>query len=261
MKKTKIITHIASGTGEYRSFLKNLYHSNDVVDVSSTNFHGNLFEIYYQYKPDILIMCAGEYTQEFHDFISEHEKHLQIVLFIDVPINNTQLIDFWNNTSILGVGRKDYLTKPLTNDKLFYNKLYDNTIFSKTDTENRNDKIAVILSKDDEINEKIIGPYLYPATKEKFVLFNSPTYKKFQNTGTLNAPDTCLVFNTYKCLVDLDNSYEIEASVCSINNIETEGDLLENIKNGIVKNIDINIEESSYDYFIKNKFLSTIIKE
>jgi len=261
MKKTKIITHIPSGNDEYRSFIKNLYNNDDILDVSSTNIHGNLFEIYSQYKPDILILCASEYTQEFHDFISEHEKHLQIVLFINVAITNIQLIDFWNSTSILGVGRKEYLAKPLINDKLFYNKLYDSTIFIKIETENRNDKIAVLLSTNDETNEKIIGPYLYPSTKEKFILFNSPTYKKSQNTGTLNAADTALVLNTYKCLIDLDNRYEIEAKVCSIDNINTEGDLIENIQNCIVKNTDINIEKSSYDYFIKNKFLSTIIKE
>lgn len=261
MKKTKVITHIPSGNDEYRSFVKNLYNNDDTLDVSSTNVHGNLFEIYYQYKPDVLILCASEYTQEFHDFISEHEKHLQIVLFINVSITNIQLIDFWNSTSILGVGKKEYLTKPLTNDKLFYNKLYDNTIFIKTDTENRNDKIAVLLSKNDEINEKIIGPYLYPSTKEKFVLFNSPTYKKSQNVGTLNSADTSLIFNTYRCLIDLDNKYELEAKVCSIDNIDIEGDLLENIQNRSIKNTDVNIEESSYDYFIKNKFLSTIIKE
>lgn len=261
MKKTKIITHIASDSGEYRSFVKNLYDSDDNVDVSSTNFHGNLFEIYYQYKPDILVICASEYTQEFHDFISEHNKHLKIVLFVNLPVNNIQLIDFWNNTSIIGVGRKDYLTKPLSNDRFFYNKLYDNSIFTKEISKDRNDKIAVLLSKNDEINEKIIGPYLYPATKEKFVLFNSQTYKKFQNVGTLNAADTCLIFNTYKYLVDLDNSYELEAKVCAIDNISTDGDLLENIQNRVTKNSDINIEESSYDYFIKNKFLSTIIKE
>jgi hypothetical protein len=261
MKKTKIITHIASDGGEYRSFIKNLYDSDDSIDVSSTNFHGNLFEIYYQYKPDILVLCASEYTQEFHDFISEHNKHLKIVLFINLPINNVQLIDFWNNTSIIGVGRKDYLTKPMSNDQFFYNKLYDNSIFTKEISKDRNDKIAVLLSKNDEINEKILGPYLYPATKEKFVLFNSQTYKKFQNVGTLNTSDTCLIFNTYKYLVDLDNSYELEAKVCEIDNISTDGDLLENIKNRVIKNSDINIEESSYDYFIKNKFLSTIIKE
>jgi hypothetical protein len=261
MKKIKVITHVPSNNDEYRSFVKNLYNNDEILDVSSTNVHGNLFEIYYQYKPEILVLCASEYTQEFHDFISEHEKHLQIVLFINLPIANVQLIDFWNSTSILGVGRKDYPVKLLTNDKLFYNKLYDNTIFTKSDTEARNDKIAVLLSKNDEVNDKIIGPYLYPSTKEKFVLFNSPTYKKFQNVGTLNSTDTCLIFNTYKCLVDLDNNYELEAKVCSIDNIDTEGNLIENIKNHVVKNTHINIEESSYDYFIKNKFLSTIIKE
>jgi hypothetical protein len=260
MKKLKVITHI-SGDSEYRSFIKNLYNDNDMLDISSTNAHGNLFEIYYQYKPDVIILCASEYTQEVHDFISEHSKHLQIVLFINVSINNEQLIDFWNSTSILGVGRKDYLAKPLNNNELFYNKLYDDTIFSKTDSGERNDKIAVLLSKNDEINENSIGSYLYPTTKEKLVLFNSQTYKKFQNVGTLNAPDICLIFNTYKCLVDLDNNYELEAKVCNIENISLDGNLLENIQNHIVKNTDINIKESSYDYFIKNTFLPKIIKE
>lgn len=261
MKKTKVITHISSADDEYRSFIKNLYNNDSILDILSTSVHGNLFEIYYQHKPQILILCASEYTQEFHDFISEHEKHLQIILFINVPISNIQLIDFWNNTSIICVGRKDYLMKPLHNDSFFYNKLYDNTIFTKTDIDNRNDKIAVLLSKNDETNDKIIGPYLYPSTKEKFVLFNSSTYKQFQNVGMLNSADTCLIFNTYKCLIDIDNNYELEAKVCSIDNISTEGDLIENIQKRIVKDTNTNIEESSYDYFIKNKFLSTIIKE
>lgn len=259
MKKLKIITHISTDN-EYRSFIKNLYQDNDIATVSSANLHGNLFELYYQHKPDVLVLCASEYTQEFHDFITEHEKHLQIVLFINVPISNIQLIDFWNSTSILGVGQNNYLEKPLNKNDLFYNKLYDSTLFNKEESANRQDKIAVLLSKNDNINETVIGPYLYPATKEKFVLFNSQTYKKPQNTGTLNMADICAVFNTYKCLIDLDNNYELEAKVCGIENISTDGNLIENIQNHVTKKSDINIEESSYEYFIKNKFLPKIVK-
>jgi vacuolar-type H+-ATPase subunit H len=69
----------------------------------------------------------------------------------------------------------------------------------------RNDKIAVLLSDDNQKNDQYLQNILYPMTKEKLVLFNSMSYRHSQNVGILNPTDLCLILNTYKCLLDLDN--------------------------------------------------------
>jgi hypothetical protein len=126
--------------------------------------------------------------------------------------------------------------------------------------QNRNDKIAVLLSNDDTKSAVSIGSLLYPETNEKLVLFNGATYSHPQNVGFLNPADTCLVLNTYKLLIDLDDKFSLEAQICRIPNISTDGDLLSNIHNLVVKKPYENIEQYSYNSFIINQFLPKVTK-
>lgn len=255
----KTLVHTANQS-EYQFFIKNLYEHEDKLEIANTNVHGNLLDIYYQLKPQLVILPASEYTQEFHDFITEYHKQTKIIIFINTSIQNTQIFQFWKECSIFCVGKEEYFADnydPV--NCLSYSSLYDHHVYKYLE-QNRNDKIAVILSDDDTKSAVAIGSLLYPETNERLVLFNSATYSHPQNVGFLNPADTCVVLNTYKLLIDLDDKFNLEAQICRIPNISTDGDILSNIQNTITKKLADNVEEYSYHSFIINKFLPKIIK-
>lgn len=254
--KYKILAHIGQDQNEYKSFLHNLLstETEDFISVAA-NLHNNLFDIYYTNKPDILITCASEYSQEMHDFINEFGGSVRVGIFLNMPVTNGPLLSFWKEKGVFCVGPEDRVDKEVVNKRYLYNRLYDNKIF-KTQNHKRNDKIAVLLSSDDNKNNSILSDILYPKSNEKLVLFNSITYKHPQNVGLLLPPDINLVFNTYYQLLDLDDLYNIEAQVCGINNILIDGSVLNNIRTNTLKeNIAFDTMESSYEYFINHTLL------
>lgn len=256
---TKILLHSANQS-DYQFFIKNLYEYEDGLEIANTNVHGNLLDIYYQLKPQIVLLPASEYTQEFHDFITEYHKQTKVIIFINTSIQNTQIFQFWRDCSVFCVGKEEYFGDNFNSSNcLCYSSLYDHHVYKYLNN-NRNDKIAVILSSDDTKSAVSIGSLLYPETNEKLVLFNSATYSHPQNVGFLNPADTCVVLNTYKLLIDLDDQFNLEAQICKIPNISTDGDLLSNIHNVVTKKIYNNTEEYSYQSFIKNQFLPRVIK-
>jgi hypothetical protein len=258
--KTKILIHIAK-ENEYISFVQNLNSCiSDNEEIFPVSVHSNLFELCYANKPDILILPAHEYTQEFHDFINENNQSIKVIIFVNIEIKNAQLIEYWNLNKVILAGKKGYLGSESEN-VLVYDKLYDSSIFTKILIDQpRNNKIAVMLSEDNQKNNTLIGPLLYPNSNERLVLFNSATYNPPQNVGTLNQQDACLILNSYQCLIDLDDKYSIEAQVCGIDNIKIEDDIPFNIANKILKTKDYDLDMSSFKYYVQNQFLPTILK-
>jgi hypothetical protein len=258
----KILIHICNHT-EYQSFIKTFYENeSDDIQLMSANVHGNLLEIYYQTKPEFVILPVNEYTQEFHDFISEYHKNTKIVLFLNGNVDNKDIFKFWNDHNISVIGKSIYFTEH--NDTALwirYDSLYDNTIYNRMNNSTRNDKVAVILSSDDAKNNSLLGSLLYPMSSEKLVLFNSGTYKHPQNVGILNPADTRVILNTYKSLVDIDDNFRLEAQVCGITNISTDGNLLSNIQENITKTIIENADQLSYNNFFKEIFSPKIIRK
>lgn len=254
--KYKILAHIGQDQNEYKSFLHNLLsaETEDFMSVA-TNLHNNLFDIYYANKPDILLTCASEYSQEMHDFISEFRGSVRVGIFLNMPVTNNPLLSFWKEGGVFCIGPRDRVDKEILDKHYLYHRLYDNKIFKPQNNE-RNDKIAVLLSSDDNKNNSILSDLLYPASNEKLVLFNSITYKHPQNVGLLLPPDINLVFNAYNQLLDLDNLYTIEAQICGINNILIDDSLLSNIRtNKVRENFIFDPVESSYEYFINHTLL------
>jgi hypothetical protein len=258
--KNKILIHVAK-ENEYISFIQNLnvgVSEND--EIIAVSVHGNLFELFYAHKPNIVILPAHEYTQEFHDFINEHNKTIKIIIFINTNIKDEQIIEYWHLNKLILAGKKEYLITKSENP-LLYSKLYDSNIFNRISPEKpRNDKIAVMLSENNEKNIEIISPLLYPYSNERLVLFNSITYNPPQNVGVLNQYDACLILNSYQSLIDLDDKYSIEAQVCEIDNLQTENDLSHNITNKILKKTQYDLDTSSFKYYIQNQFLPTILE-
>ena len=76
--------------------------------------------------------------------------------------------------------------------------------------------------------------------------------------GYLSQADINLVLNTFNKLIDLTNSYSIEAQICGIENIEVSDKLLDNIHNSTTKPKIENTDTLSYSYFIANHLLKII---
>jgi hypothetical protein len=258
--KNKILIHIAKES-EYLSFIQNLNSVvSDNIEIIALGVHGNLFELFHIHRPNVIILPAKEYTQEFHDFINEYNKSVKIIIFINANIPDEQLIEYWNLNKITLAGKKECLVTDVENP-LLYSKLYDSNIFTRINPEKpRNNKIAVMLSEDNQKNIDIVGPMLYPHSKERLVLFNSPTFNPPQNVGVLNQHDACLILNNYECLIDLDDKYSIESQVCGIDNIEIANDISSNIANKILKNNIYDLEISSFKYYVQNQFLPTVFE-
>jgi hypothetical protein len=258
----KFLTHISSNT-EYQSFIRALHNNcSDSLQLMSVVTHGNLFEIYHQTKFDYILLPIHEYTQEFHDFITEYHKHTKIILFVNNYVDTKDIFKFWTQLGLVTVGKEFYFKDIIEDDTLSirYHKLYDDFIFKPTNV-TRNDKTAVMLSSDNKNNSVLLDSVLYPSSLEKLVLFNSNTYNHPQNVGLLNLADANLVLNTYKYLIDIDDNFTTEAQICNIPSLSTDGNIIENINQKNTKPLLSNVDQLSYNYFVKHSLIPKIIRK
>jgi hypothetical protein len=254
----KILIH-HSDEQEYNSIVHNLYDYKDSLQIILANVNRNLFDIYNKSKPGIVMFPASDYSQEIHDFISEYSKSVKIIVVANIKIDNQTILNFLDGNSVWLVGKKNnIISEKIPSKSLFYDNLYNSKIYRHMDNQNRNDKIAVILSDNDDDNMKFLVNILYPKTKEKLCLFNSNTFKHPQNLGYLSQADINLILNTFNKLIDITDSYSIEAQICGIENIEVSDTLLENIHNNTTKPKIENTNTLSYSYFIANHLLKII---
>lgn len=255
--KTILIHH--SNEQEYNSIVHNLYDHQHSLQIMLHNVNRHLFDIYNKYKPDIVMFPASDYSQEMHDFISEYSRNVKIIVIVNLKLDNPDLLKFLDDHSVWLIGQKNNIIAEKTPGRsLVYDSLYNDKIYSYFNHKIRNNKIAVILSDNDDNNIKFLVDILYPKTKEKLCLFNSHTFKHPQNVGYLSPSDTNLVLNTFSKLIDITNSYSIEAQICKIENIELSDNLLGNINNSIIKPNIENTDTLSYSYFITNQLLKII---
>jgi hypothetical protein len=255
--KTILIHH--SNEQEYNSIVHNLYDHKDSLQIILANVNRNLFDIYNKSKPNIVMFPASDYSQEIHDFISEYSRSVKIIVVANIKIDNQTILNFLDDNSVWLVGKKNnIISEKILSKSLVYDNLYNSKIYSHMANNSRNDKIAVILSHNDDDNMKFLVNILYPKTKEKLCLFNSNTFKHPQNLGYLSQADINLVLNTFSKLIDIADSYSIEAQICGIENIEVSDSLLDNIHSGTTKPKIENTDTLSYSYFITNYLLKII---
>lgn len=253
----KILIH-HSTENEYTSLVHNLYEHKNILNIMLVNIHGNLFEIFHKLKPDVVMLPLTDYSQEIQDFISEYSRSVKIILMANAKIDNLSVLNFWNDNSVWLIGKKDnVISEVAPNKSLLYDKLYNSKIYGHLN-QKRNDKIAVMLSDNDDENMEFLINILYPKTKEKLCLFNSATFKHPQNLGYLSPTDTNLILNSFSKLIDISRTYDIEAQVCEIDNIQLSDHLLDNIHNNTTKTKIENIDNLSYSYFITNNLLKII---
>jgi hypothetical protein len=253
----KILLHL-SNENNYRSFARALVgEAKENIEIIGQVVHNNLFDMHNKIQPDIVILPTNEYTQEFHDYIQEYHNRVKIILFTNNSVVNTNIINFWNSMNVIIISKTEWYPEQQPNNFMSYDSLYDNEIYSNTNS-NRNTKIAVYLSADDDKNQNLLKNVLYPNSKTSLVLFNSSTFKHPQNIGLLTPEDSAKILNTYDSLIDIDNRFNTEASACGIKNLSIDEDLINVISNKTLKPLVSDINEKSYSYFIKTTFLPTL---
>jgi hypothetical protein len=219
MSKTILVHH--TNNPLYRSMIKYLFSlQGESYQTDIRPLHTKLFESFHNVKPTAVFLPAAEYTQELHDFITEHHKNTSIVLLIDQPIDHQELLTFWRDTQIKIVVNERFAAQYTNNKSLLFSHLYDSEIFQHHGLE-RNNKVAAILSHDNNKNNEILSSWLYPEQpKSTLVLFNNPEFKHPQNIGIFNNSDLSIVLNTFSHLIDIEDSFTVEAQACQISNLE-----------------------------------------
>lgn len=236
-----------------RYLIENLKENFDIV---FNKCHGKLLHLQQTLKPKLILWSASEYTQEFHDYITDYHDQASIILIVDVKIDNDQLVNFLNQTQIKIIQNSRY-ESGLKNIIAKYDHLYEDAIFNNTD-ETRNDKILAILSHDNEVNQKL-NDFIYPVYtgKEKVVALGNPQFKAGVNLGIFNAPDLAFILNRFSAVLDLSEKYRLEAQACNIPYLNTD-----NIADAIENKTEIpkvpNLSELTYKNFVYNTLLPYI---
>jgi len=215
----KILAHIG-GSRQYRSILRHISIANNTnINFMAENLHSKLFDTCYVQKPNIILYPGVEYTQEIHNFIVQKSREVQIVLYLDRPVQPVDLFKFWSDAGckIVSYNR----AASMASDVLECDMFYDDSIFTIIPNLARNCKIAVSLSIDNKKNHELLDSVLYPTQKEyNLVLFNNPEFKNPQNIGIYNEPDLNYILNTFEYFVDVDQEFSLEAAVCGIKNLD-----------------------------------------
>lgn len=228
---SKLLIH-GGGTRAYRAVGRNLYKAlGDNVVIENT--HNRLFDLAHIIKPQILLYPISEYTQETHNFIGTKGKNILPVLYVDIEVSQTDLLSFLENQT-----NAKFIIDNRTHTKLknsiSYDILYDDSIFYTLNNIDRNGKIAVSLSSNNEINHKYLDNFIFPNKQDiPIVLFNNPEFKHPQNIGIFNEPDLNFILNTYSYFIDMDDEFSIESAVCRISVLDK--DSLLNIKSVVHK--------------------------
>lgn len=225
-------------------------------DLVFNPLHGKLFHAHQTLKPKMVVWSLSEYTQEFHDYITEHHKDVIILLLVDVPIKQKELIDFIKSTNVKIILNET--TGIELNNIAKYSELYEDSIFFDKKKE-RNDKTIAILSGNNEENH-ILHTVTYPDADNKIIAMGNPQFDSPINLGLFNLPDLANILNTFKSVIDITGKFKLASQACQIPYISLDGDLKENLENNVyVKPVD-NLDELSYKYFVNKNILPFIRK-
>lgn len=210
------------GSRLYRSIIRHLKKQTDCL---VTRMHDQVYDTMYTTKANVIIYPISEYTQEIHNYlVDEANKNILFLLYIDRDIEQKELLDFLTkktSTKYLIPKNTDY-DLPI-NRVVYHEHIYDNHIYGYSESvQQKNGKVAVLLSSDDNQNHQYLDGQLLPyKNKYPIVLLNNPNFKHDQNIGICNEIDLNFILNTYSYLVDLDKEFLIEAQVCKIPVIDT----------------------------------------
>ena len=224
-------------------------------DIIFSKCHGKIFHIQQTHKPKLALWSASEYTQEFHDYISEYHSDITILLIVDIVVNNSQVVDFLNKTNVKII-QDSRCESGFQNIIAKYDNLYEDSVFVNTN-ENRNDKILAILSGEDSANEKLKA-FLYPNNQnKKIVAVGNPRFDSLVNLGIFNSPDLAFILNRFQSVLDLSGKYRLESQACNIPYLDVS-DIGKSIEDNVVLPEIANLPELTYKNFVSNHLLQYI---
>lgn len=214
----KILAH-DGGSRIYRSIIRHIHKR--VESITTVNLHNRLYDTCYLLKPEILIYPISEYSQEIHNFITENIKQSSaFFMVIDTKVEQVELLNFLTkNTNIKFIVNTNIENTYVFSNPINYTNMYDDDLFFPIQdlAESRTAKVAILLSQNNELNHLQLDKQLLPQKQQySKVLFNNPEFTHPQNIGVCNEPDLNFILNYYSYLLDLDQQFMIEASVCKI---------------------------------------------
>lgn len=234
---------------DYIAILNSLLLTNNTA---IANIHQQLFDFVHINNIDNIILPIHEYSQEFHYFVQNNIKTKNIILYFG-HADHEDLRKYCVENKI---GMIKNTAENLDYPFISYSKVYDNTVFKPIESTTRNNKILIVLSQDNDKNKQLLDNSLYPTNKLPVCLINNPAYEHVQNIGVAYQADLAIMFNTFEYLIDIDNSFALEAQACGIKNLSLiNSNIIDTINEKSGMETVPNLEEFSSDTFVKNKLL------
>jgi hypothetical protein len=220
-------------------------------------FHQKLYYAHQTRRPQVVVWALSEYTQEIHDYIVEFSSVVKIILLIDTPIPQPDLIPFLNQSNVKII--LDKKTKYEFNNTIAeYDRLYEDSLFFDQKKE-KNNKTLILLSKNNTKNLEIIK--LPTEIKEVYnmVAIGNPEYDSPINLGVFHYAELGDILSDFSTVIDLDSEYRLECQACNIPYVSLGDDFdISNISS-FEPDVD-NINECTYKHFVNNNIIPFIRK-
>ena len=184
------------------------------------SLHDRMYDLFYLFKPQKILLQIEEYTNEWHSFINDNSITKKPEIFVTVDNNPAEkdkyikILQQIKDSQCVFIAPK-YIAKEIPNLRCIeYEYLYNNQVYFCLN-ENRNEKTLCILSKDQKCIEEI-DQYLYPNNKnEKLCLVNNTQVDHDQNIGFMLDNDMNIGLNLFGSVIDLSSSYSAEIVACN----------------------------------------------
>lgn len=254
------LNNIVKAINKY--LIKNIHDEKDTHLLFAT-LHGRLFSVYDQHKPDYLLWPVSEYTQELQDFITEYGNGIKIILIVDVVIPQEELNTFLNSRNNVAMIVDDGLATQYRNTIVRYGRMYDDEVYHTSDLE-RNDKIVALLSTDNDKNHRMLDDIIYPNNKHdhKIVVLNNLEFESPVNLGIFNYIDLGLILKTFKGVLDIDKTFQLESQSCGIKYFDIDdGNILDAINNDKCCATIDDISKYTYSHFVQQELLPHLIRK
>jgi hypothetical protein len=188
-------------------FNNSLYHTKiENISVIPFNPRSILYKAHYSNPFTHIIFIESLLDAEIIQFIAEFFQSIKIFIYHDKEPNLDIIRDYKIAASHLVNNKyqiKDTITLPnLINDQLFFNKNIP-----------KNEDIVCFLEYQKSLSSDI-QQILYPNTKHKIKLFNSPNIEHVQNLGVISEIDKASILQSSGYYIPLKEEYLAEAVVC-----------------------------------------------
>ena len=258
MKKTILINDARSNSAKsINRYLLQEFGTDTEYDVLFNIFHQKLYHVHQTKKPNIVIWAISEYTQEIHDYIVEFSSTVKIILLVDTPITQTDLIQFLNksNVNIILDKKTQY---EFSNPIATYDRLYEDSLFFNQNKD-KNGKTLILLSRDNDKNLEIINLPKEIETVYNVVAIGNPAYESTINLGLFNYGELGQILSDFSVVVDIDNDYSLECQACGIPSAVIDKDFdITDITSFKPETEDI--DQYTYKNFVNNNIIPFIRK-